>query len=97
MTHTQRSLMVANVKVPFPVIFSVLPKLFCKRKLPSVSTPLLGGIPASPTTVPPTLYVTAGQLTATLVTLAVAVPLAVLWEIVQVCVGPVGCAKIVIV
>ena len=85
----------ANVKGPFSVIFSVLPKLFCKRKLPSVSTPLLGRIPARPTTFPPTLYVTAGQTMAMLVTLAVALPVPVPELTVQFCVGAVGCAKTV--
>src|ERR1700730_16409959 len=88
---------VANWNGPFCGMTRVLPKTFCRMKLPSVKGPLFGGTPARPTTVPPMLYVTAGQVIARLVTLAVAVPLAVLAVTTQVCVGPVGCAAMVIV
>ena len=69
---------VANVNGPFCVIQSVLPSVSSSVKLLSVSGPLVGGLPARPTTVPPMLYVTAGQVTVTLLTFVVAVPLAVL-------------------
>jgi hypothetical protein len=91
---------VAKVKGPFSVMTWVLPKLSCKLKLLSVSGPLvIGGLlvefttPSSPTTVPPMLYVTAGQVTSTLVTFDVAVPLAVPGDSTQVCPGLPGCVE----
>ncbi len=46
---------------------SVLPSVSSSMKLLSVRGPLVGGSPAKPTTVPPMLYVTAGQLTVTFI------------------------------
>jgi hypothetical protein len=85
---------VAKVNAPLALTFKVLPRLFSKAKLLSVSGPLLvAAFPARPTTVPPTLNVTAGQVIETVVTLEVTVPLPVPGATTQVCTGAVGCAK----
>lgn len=71
------------------------PPLFSNWKLLSVRGPFGGGGggPSRPTMFPPTLKVTALQVIATVVTLAVTVPLPVVT--VQFCAGEPGCVRIV--